>query len=65
MYNNILGDMKRIEDYIYLVIYLIIGGLVGSFLDLLLKVDFLSDLGILAGSLLFFRYIERRKSEDR
>jgi|GEM_PF-5351542 len=57
--------MKRIEDYIYLVIYLIIGGLVGSFLDLLLKVDFLSDLGILAGSLLFFRYIERRKSEDR
>lgn len=57
--------MKRIEDYIYLVIYLIIGGLVGSFLDLLLKVDFLSDLGFLAGSLLFFRYIERRKSEDR
>lgn len=57
--------MKRIEDYIYLVIYIISGGLVGSFLDLLLKVDFLSDLGFLAGSLLFFRYIERRKSEDR
>lgn len=54
--------MKRIEDYIYLVIYLIIGGLAGSFLDLLLKVDFLSDLGFLAGSLLFFRYLEKRKS---
>lgn len=54
--------MKRIEDYIYLVIYLIIGGLVGSFLDLLLKVDFLSDLGFLTGSLLFFRYLEKRKS---
>src|SRR5690606_21551187 len=54
--------MKRIEDYLYLVIYLIIGGLVGSFLDLLLQVDFLSDLGFLAGSLLFFRYLEKRKS---
>jgi len=55
--------MKRIEDYIFLAIYILIGVVAGTFLDLLLKVDFLSDLGLFVGSLLFFRYLERRKSE--
>ena len=57
--------MKKIEDYIFLVIYLLIGAGVGAFLDMLLKVDFLKYLGLFVGSSLFFRRLEIEKKKAK
>ena len=57
--------MKKIEDYIFIVIYLLIGGIIGFFLDMLLEVDFLKYLGLFVGSSLFFRRLEIDKKKDQ
>lgn len=57
--------MKKIEDYIFIVIYLFIGAGVGAFLDMLLKVDFLKYLGLFVGSSLFFRRLEIEKKKGQ
>lgn len=57
--------MKKIEDYIFLVIYLLCGGIVGFFLDMILEVDFLKYLGLFVGSSLFFRRLEIEKKKAK